>query len=167
MIAQAEAVDGEALALDRERARHVHVLLEVGAREALLVVLVGLLVGFAAVERPDRLVDQVEGHLLLRVVFEGLLRIGHGARLGELHHRAVERGAVPLGRLLDLEAEARRVEGVVVRDLRAPEGEQDAAVGEIEADRALGVALVRAVPDPEPAAELLPRDRRSCSRRSR
>ena len=60
-----------------------------------------------------------------------------------------------LGRLQDLEAQAGGVEGVVVRDLRPPEREQHAPVGQVQADRPLGRALVGAVSDPEPAAELL------------
>ncbi len=60
-----------------------------------------------------------------------------------------------LERLDHLESHAARIERVVVGDLRSVVRERDPAVGEVDARRHLRVALVRAVAEPEEAADLL------------
>ena len=153
MVAQAEALDAMHFAVDRERARHAHVLLEVRAREALAGVLAGLLLGLVPVERAHRDVLEIERHALLRIVLEGRLRVRHLPRFAQLDDVAVERSPVPVGHLDHFEAQAGGVEGVIVRDRGPAEAEQHAAIGQVEAHRALGVAFVRAVADAEPAAQ--------------
>ena len=88
-----------------------------------------------------------------RVVGERLPRVGHLQRLVEQRDLAVVRRAQLFERRDDLEAGAAGVERVVVADLRPLEHERDAAVGEIEARRELGVALVGAVAEAKEAAD--------------
>jgi hypothetical protein len=156
VIAQPVAVDLEALVADRQRPRHVHVLLVVGGAELLLggpvLLLRDLLL---AVHGADGVVEQVEGDLLDRVLAEGAARVGHLAGLLQLDRGALVGGPQLLGRLDDLEAQPPGVEGVVVLDLGALEHEHHPAVREVQADGHLGLALVGAVPHAEPAAERL------------
>ena len=90
-----------------------------------------------------------------RVLGERLARVRHLQRLVEQRDLAVVRRAQLLERRDHLEAHAARVERVVVRDLGPVEHERDAAVGEVEARRQLGVALVGAVAEAEEAADPL------------
>src|SRR5262249_44764132 len=153
VVAEPGGVELEALAGDRERPGRLAVLLEVSLRE----LLAGLLrahaypavavasAELAAVARRqsevadvelDRHVgiprERVSGLAYLEGVREqaALAAVGHAMRGEGPQH---------------LEAQPAGVVGVVGGDLRALEHEGDPPVGQIEAGRHLGVALVRAV----------------------
>ncbi len=90
----------------------------------------------------------------VRVLGERLLRVGHLERVVEQHDLAVDSvtSSSSNGSTI-VEAHAAGVERVVVRDLGPLEHEADSAVGQVEAHRHLGVALVGPVADAEEATD--------------
>ena len=154
VVAQPQAVDLHGLAVDLDRAVHLHVLLVVRLRELLLRIDDLVTRAGGAVRRPRRLVDKVDLHLLPRVVLERHARVRHLRRILQVHRAALVHRAELLQRLDHLEAHAAGVHRVVVLDHRAIVLEQHAAVGQVERQRHLGAALVRAVAQPHEAAAL-------------
>ena len=163
-IAKPEAVDRVVHAVDDDAAARAPVLLEVPARELVTGPLVPdahpaplpPLARLAAVRRRDAFVDQIHLDGALRVLAEGTLRVDEVERPAEEHSGAVVPHAVLAHRRADLEAHAGRVEARVVGDLGPREHERDPPVGQVEAERHLGVTLVRPVADAGEAAETAP-----------
>ncbi len=154
MVAQAEAVHLPLLVADPDGAF---------ARDQLLVVALGELLTRLLVRRvglaPEHLggTRALDAHLALgvRVLGEGLLRVGHLQGIVEHDDLAGVGDVEPLERLQHVEADAAGVKGVVGRDLGPLEHEPDPPTGQIEAHRHLRVALVGPVATAEPPADAL------------
>ena len=86
----------------------MHVLLVVGAAEALLFVLLRPISAGGAVDRSHGLVDQVDGDLLVRVLAEGLARVAHNLRLGQVDGGPLIRCAVADQRIKRSRTSSRR-----------------------------------------------------------
>src|SRR5262249_3474591 len=164
-ITQPEAVDRPAPLADRDAADRVAVLLEVTARELLawslrsdaLPAPVALLAQLAAVRRRQRGVRELDACPHVRILRERRARI-------EQIERALQHAGIPLvadhvlaHRCAHLEAHASGFEARVVADPRPAEHEPDRPIGQVEAERHLGIAFVRAVADPEESPETLSR----------
>ena len=85
-------------------------------------------------------------------VFERLGGVRHGARVDQLRRASGVDGAEFFAGFDDTEFQATGVKRVVVVDGRTFETEEDAAVGQIEADSHFGVALVGPVSQADKAA---------------
>ena len=155
VVAQAEAVDREAPAVDLEHARGAVMLLVVPARE--LHVVRAMLGRLASEHRAGARDREIERHGHERVVLEGAAGIAHRERIGEVAGLALVRDRETLEGRQGLEAHAARLEAAVVGDLGALEVEEHGTVRLVEADRGLGVALVGTVADACEAADALRR----------
>src|SRR5262245_8573315 len=164
-IAQPVAVDRPAPLADRDAADRVSVLLEVTACELLagsfradaLPAPVALLPQLAAMRGRHGRAGEPDAHRHVRILGEGR------AWSREIEWARDEAGVPRVGdrvlahRHTHLEAHAAGLEAGVVGDLRAAEHEAHRPVGQVEAERHLGIALVRAVTDPDEAPEALRR----------
>ena len=141
------------------------VLLVMAARESLLGVLGdgGAVVvhGLAAPHRRHAPVVELDGGVDPRVLGERLARVRHLERTLEEGDLPVVRDALLLERLDHVEPHPAGVEGVVVGDLGPAEHEADAPIGEVDARRHLGVALVGPVAETYPTADAAQQERRS------
>src|SRR3990172_13094210 len=95
VVAQPQAIDLHALAVDGERPLHPHVLLVVGARELPLRVHRLALEAGRPEHRADAFVDELQAYTSVRVLAERLSRVRHLLRLGEEHRRALLGRAMP------------------------------------------------------------------------
>ncbi len=159
LVAQAETVHLPHLVTDFDRAGDACVLLVMGLGEGVLGV--GLDLGpvgihrLAAVHR--RHASHVELHAALdhRIFAERLTRIGHLLRLVEHDNLPLvgDRQMLERGDHGDLEAAG--MHGVVVLDLGSTEHETHPPVGQVQAHRHFGIALVDSIPEPKPRPQTL------------
>jgi hypothetical protein len=157
VVAQPEAVDLPLLVGDADHAAGADVLLVVAPREALLGVLGdgGAVVvhGLAAPHRGHAPIVELDGGVDPRVLGERPARARHLERALEQGDLSGVRDALLLERLDDVEPHPTGVERVIVGDLGPAEHETDPPVGEVDARRHLGVALVGPVAEAGPAAD--------------
>src|SRR5215475_7592890 len=164
-VAQAVAVDGPGPVADHHAPRRAPVLLEVSASELLTRALpphadptaVALLAQLAAVGRREGPILELDACRDVRIPGERGPRVEELQRAFEQARRAVVADHVLAHRRAHLEAHAAGVEAGVVGDPGAAEHESGAAIGQVETERHLGVALVGAVADADEAAEPLRR----------
>jgi hypothetical protein len=157
VVAQPEAVDLPLLVGDAHDPAGADVLLVVTAGETLFGVLRdgGAVVvhGLAAQHRRHAPVVELDRGVDPRVLGERLARVRHLERTLEQGDLPRVGDALLLERLDDVEPHPTGVERVVVGDLGPAEHEPDTSVGEVDARRHLGVALVGSVAEAGPAPD--------------
>ncbi len=164
MVAQAEPVEAEFAFADYELPDRAPVLLQMAARELgariaggldTLPSARGLLTQLAAPSGRDPVVVKFQSGRRVRIALERLARLGHLERVLQDANVAEVGHAMMLEGLHDLELESPGVVRSVVLYLGTAEHEAHGAVGQVEADRHLGVAFVGAIAEPDEAAGLL------------